>query len=287
MGEAEGGKEEEFRSAPRRKVSTLLVASPEEGMIACEKIPDPSKPTLISMPGLTSKMSEPLIKSLLTSFGTEFSKSALRSSHGRGGQACPCMPATSLAQATMSDIFGNFEQNIEGPAEFKESLKVANFGVVQDGVKAYAETFGLASLRYHSAGSREVALASWSEFVEYLREHVKADPLRFPPSKASAAFKSMDDNQAKLFKSSGKQLYYGTLSEGHILYVPAGWLVVEKTGPDSDLLGFVLRGLCKDDTNAAPFFQQLTAVLSTASASDNKQKEAAAACLAFLGVPAA
>eukprot|EP00959_Pyramimonas_sp_CCMP1952_P465754 9488867-Pyramimonas_sp.AAC.1 len=198
-------------------------------------------------------MEEPLIKSLLNTFARDFAKSESRKTYGRGGQVCPVVPEASSAQYVMNNVFTNFE--VDGlPKDVHESARLSSFGVVPDVVKSYAEIFGLASIRYHAVGCREVVLVSWLDIIAHMKEHSKIDTMRFLPSKASTAFKLMDENHAKLFISSGKPLYYGTLTVGNILYIPAGWLVVEKTTPQSDLLGFVLRGLCKDDEKAIDFF---------------------------------
>lgn len=89
------------------------------------------------------------------------------------------------------------------------------------------EMNSMASMRWQREGSRRVIAASVRQVVSYLRE--EATPKVLVPSVAdvSSALKYADDVTVTALRARGAHLLHASISAGDLLYVPAGYWVLE------------------------------------------------------------
>ena len=124
-------------------------------------------------------------------------------------------------------------------------------------------------------------MAPAEQLFEFMVTECNVDAGLQTMHRAGLFLKAMDAAMIKKFLSK-YQIFHATISESMVLYSPAGYVVVEQSGP-VDNVGFCLRGLTRADGRALQFFQKLSSIGPAAALIKNFFKKV----IAFLEAGAA
>lgn len=221
------------------------------------------EPCIINIAALAKKFTdEAPIKSLIDNLITEYDKSESKTKHGRGGMACP---AENAATVQVRDCLVDALPGSTRDSTCQKLVTCMSLGlwaVSKDQCKSFVEPESLASLRFQSVGSRELVLVAFGDLVNYMNLKKGVEKKNITPVRAAAFLRGLDKASIEAF-AKDYAIFHGTVSAGHMLYTPACFVGVERTGTNADSAGFVLRGFYKDP-KAKTRFEELLSIFELA-----------------------
>ena len=203
----------------------------------------------------------------LAAMKDKFSKSPNRLTDGRGQR-----PLKPPAETTFKTFFNGLIHDDESfkPAaavdEAVQKLLVPNvFAIAKGQETVTAEPGYIATLRMTVEGVRTVVAARALDVVRHLQ--AAGEPLSaLPPKRLNNFLKSATADVLSKFAAPGEsgrpKLYHGSVGAGDILFLPSGWLFVERVARTTDHIGVRCSVWFKSGT---PIFEDINRWLLAAS----------------------
>eukprot|EP00971_Amphidinium_carterae_P169023 3348414-Amphidinium_carterae.2 len=151
-------------------------------------------------------------------------------------------------------------------AGVSDAMKLSQWAVKEDSLKAYAEPYCLATLRLTIAGCREVILARWEDMWAFLVKVQQIEASKITTGRAALFLQQADAATLERFLAKFP-LFYATVSGWQTIYQPAGWITVERSKPAADVVGVCMRGFTIGDAVAKRFFKHYANHLESANTS--------------------
>ncbi len=169
---------------------------------------------------------------------------SLKVKSGRSASRFPTDGAAKLVEETLLQALpqGVFKAPEIG---HDEMFKAFAFCCVQGEVCSSHELEWLASLRYVLSGTRKIVAAHINDVLTFMSGKQVANPTI---AKARTFFRTgVTGMEGVVALCNSMTVFYATVTEGDVIYMPMGYLFLEKVTDERDLLGVCIRGVVPDD----------------------------------------
>lgn len=187
------------------------------------------------------------LHSSLETFGKDFAASDDRLTKRRGGRKLP-ENSDSLTQARdiMTKLLPVGSLDISDEC-IQSQVGPAWFAVTKGELQVVKEPDCLPTLRLTVKGTRTLIMARIGDLLDFMKASGIASE-NLMASRVCSFMKAMNSEQIAAFKQKYK-FHFITSGVGNVVYVPAAWVIAEKTG-DEDVYGMSFRGLVPADEEA-------------------------------------
>ena len=254
-----------------------------EGNLASEA--DLDKPFVITGAKVLKDMSEThdTFKAEIAAFQGQFNGSTQQATTGRGQMKVTDAALKASIYAHFENMLGCDEKVIMQDTKMigdtlQKVAAPAIFGISKNSVYYGYEFCALACLRYTFTGTRTCAVVRFSQLAEHVSRESKQLSRSLSAGAALHWLQHVSKEKLASFLSSSPtpQMFWITVSAGDMLYLPAGYLVAEKTMNMSDSSGLRLSMIATGDKLANVELQHVEKDAEAMGRSNVARKEALA-----------
>eukprot|EP00971_Amphidinium_carterae_P351170 6491954-Amphidinium_carterae.2 len=182
------------------------------------------------------------VSEAVRSFQEAFKNYGDRDKEKRASRRIPVDTTAFADVKSMASFFTNLQTTVEDK-ELANLFVPRTVGVVCNTVSFVCDVDGAASLRASMSGTREVVLFRWVEMETFMR--MQGADGDIPIARINMFVLHMSTDVIKKYTSTDRVLLHTFMPEASVLYVPAAFLMVERTH-DEDACGVRQVGRARD-----------------------------------------